>query len=77
MEIEKLDVNNIIEIEQIKLIIERVATDPKPLLKVLNDIISHANKNLNLEAPHNTHTPMDIEDMSEPNLSDHESDEGE
>ena len=70
VEIEKLDLDNIIEVVQIKTIIQKVADDPAPLLEILNNIILLANKNLNTEKAQNT---MAIEDHREPILSDSES----
>ena len=70
VKVEKLDLNNVIEIVQIKTIIKKVANDSKPLLEILNNIILLANKNLNTEKAQNT---MAIEVHREPILSDSDS----
>jgi hypothetical protein len=70
VKVEKLDLNNVIEIVQIKTIITKVANDSKPLLEILNNIILLANKNLNTEKAQNT---MAIEVHREPILSDSDS----
>tara|TARA_R100000781_G_C4060004_1_gene120691 strand:+ start:750 stop:968 length:219 start_codon:yes stop_codon:yes gene_type:complete len=70
VKIEKLDLNNVIEITQIKTVIKKVANNPTPLLEILNSIILLANKNLNTEKAQNT---MAIEVHREPILSDSDS----
>tara|TARA_R100000951_G_C2646746_1_gene182822 strand:+ start:2174 stop:2398 length:225 start_codon:yes stop_codon:yes gene_type:complete len=70
VKVEKLDLNNVIEIVQIKTIITKVANDSKPLLEILNNIILLANKKLNTEKAQNT---MAIEVHREPILSDSDS----
>jgi len=67
VEIEKLDLDNIIEVVQIKTIIEQAADDPAPLLEIFNNIILLANKNLNI-----AQNTMAVEDHREPNLSESE-----
>jgi hypothetical protein len=64
---ERLSCDNILEINQIKKLIEH----KKNLLKVFDDIIAVANINLNKEQPC---VSLPIEENTEPLLSDHSSD---
>ena len=64
---ETLSCENIIEISEIKKLIEH----KKNLLKVFDDIIAVANINLNKEQPC---VSLPIEENTEPELSDHSSD---
>jgi len=64
---ERLSCENILEISQIKKLIEH----KKNLLKVFDDIIAVANINLNKEQPC---VSLPIEEYTEPELSDHSSD---
>jgi len=66
---EKIEVQNIIEIKQIIRILEKY---PK-LLQVFTDILGVANIALNAEKP--SIAPLKLEDNTEPILSDHTSDE--
>ena len=70
VKVEKLDLNNEIEIVQLTNIITKVDNDSKPLLEILNNIILLANKKLNTEKAQNT---MAIEVHREPILSDSDS----
>ena len=69
MDIEKLDLNNVIEVERIK---KKLESDKK-LLEFFLLLIDVANKNLNNEDTLIGDIP--IEDYVELELSDHESDE--
>tara|TARA_R110000851_G_scaffold329410_1_gene501240 strand:- start:353 stop:565 length:213 start_codon:yes stop_codon:yes gene_type:complete len=69
MDIEKLDLNNVIEVERIK---KKLEPDKK-LLEFFLLLIDVANKNLNNEDTLIGDIP--IEDYVELELSDHESDE--
>ena len=69
MEMESLDVKNIIEINQIR----KIISGSPNLLKVLDEIIKVANIRLNDEKPNRVSFP--IEENTEPNLSDHSSDD--
>ena len=64
---EKISCDNIIEINQIKKILQH----EKYLLKVFDDIIAVANINLNKEK---SWVSLPIEENTEPLLSDHSSD---
>ena len=64
---EKISCDNIIEINQIKKILQ----DKKNLLKVFDDVIATANINLNKEK---SCVSLPIEENTEPLLSDHSSD---
>tara|TARA_R110002094_G_scaffold168342_1_gene151102 strand:- start:78 stop:296 length:219 start_codon:yes stop_codon:yes gene_type:complete len=64
---EKISCDNIIEINQIKKILQ----DKINLLKVFDDVIATANINLNKEQPC---VSLPIEENTEPLLSDHSSD---
>ena len=66
---EKIEVQNIIEIKQIIRILEKY---PK-LLQVFTDILGVANIALNAEKP--SIAPLKLEDNTEPILSDHTRDE--
>jgi len=66
---DKIEVQNIIEIKQIIRILEKY---PK-LLQVFTDILGVANIALNAEKP--SIAPLKLEDNTEPILSDHTSDE--
>lgn len=66
---ESLDVKNIIEINQIR----KILSGSPNLLKVLDEIIKVANIRLNDEKPNRV--PFPIEKNTEPNLSDHSSDD--
>jgi len=66
---EKINVQNIIEIKEILKILE-----PRPqLLQVFKDLLGVANIALNAEKP--CIAPLKLEDNTEPILSDHSSDE--
>lgn len=66
---ESIDLNNVIEVNNIKLLIK----DHPPLLKFFNDIILLANKqNQEFDDTHIKNMPLEVH--REPNLSDHESD---
>ena len=69
MDVEKLDLNNVIEVERIK---KKLESDKK-LLEFFLLLIDVANKNLNNEDTLIGDIP--IEDYVELELSDHESDE--
>ena len=69
MDVEKLDLNNVIEVERIK---KKLESDKK-LLEFFLLLIDVANKNLNKEET--LIGDITIEDNVEPELSDHDSDD--
>tara|TARA_Y100001937_G_scaffold126703_1_gene196687 strand:+ start:7948 stop:8166 length:219 start_codon:yes stop_codon:yes gene_type:complete len=66
---EKIDLNNVIEVKQIKKIIK----DQEPLLKYFNEIILLVNNQIQ-KTDDTTIKTMAIEVHREPELSDHDSD---
>ena len=68
MDIEKLDLNNVIEVDRIK---KKLESDKK-LVEFFLLILDVANKNINKESIIGDIT---IEDYVEPELSDHDSDD--
>lgn len=71
MELEKLDLKNVIEINRIR----KILNNHPDLLSMFELIIIVANKRLNEEAIGFDNNNDEIEDNNEPDLSDHESDE--
>lgn len=71
MDIEKLDLNNVLEVEFIK----NKLNEDKKLLDFFMLLLDVANKKINKEEVYSANHTITIEENVEPELSDHESDD--